>query len=407
MPLRLRYTSGMAHVRALLVALALVFALVAPAAASPGDEPYRTQDVFAPNSFWVTPLSADAALVPQSSTWARNLTTQLGLDPDTPQDQTFPNVLQPDTPGRSWFNESQGGAPIYVVPADQPKVKVCQANVLNGTAWSEMVDLHEAFQEGVPIPPGAVVDSSSDSSLVVWQPSTHTYWEMWVASPGQAGQVDPQGRPCDWVAYGGGRMEDSQSSLGTYRDNPPRERWMWGHTATGLPLAGGVITPEEWNAGEIPHTLHMVVGNAQSGTFLSPAHRTDGTIDDPTWIPEGARVRLPADTDCAGMNPDRATSNLQKGAFALCKALRDYGALITDKTGFGVTLRFRGPETYSAWPYDRTSWPHEYLRRLPWHRAQIVDPASFMAAAPSATVSKPKPRKCKSSRAPRCRSVVK
>jgi hypothetical protein len=348
---------------------------------SPGTASYDPARIFAADSFWNAPLPDDAPLTANSALWVRNLCTQLGVDPDTPQTTNInPQLLPGAVPGQAWFNKNNGGSPVYVVGPDQPRVPVANVQTIEGWGWSTMTDLHAAFMDGIPIPSNAWVDQSDDKSLIIYQPSTDTMWEMWVAlhEPG----VAPDGRPYEWKAYGGGRMHDCSTRRGTYKNTPGGpdviENYLFGHTATGLPMIGGSITPEEWNSTDpqaIRHTLHMVVANAMYG-FVPPAHRHDGEMGG-DWIPEGSRVRFPADIDWSKyLNP---ADSRHRHIWQLGYAIQRYGIMVTDKTHAGVALRFRSPVTY--WsdgkpdPFDMPNWSNEYLWPLPWQRAQIVDPS--------------------------------
>lgn len=353
-----------------------------PDADNPGSRLFKSQDVFAPDSFWSdNQLADDAPLHASSATWAANLALQLGLSTTLHADGTRLLPTSPPVPGKAWFSVSHGGVPVVVVPANQPRVPVANGYVLRGTAWSEMFDLHEVFMAGVPVPPGAPPDASGDKTLVVYQPSTGGYWELYIAS--EESGTDPQGRSYDWVAYGGGHIAKTWGRNGEYRNDPPHERYAWGHTATGLPIAGGIITPEEWMSWDtdvIRHVLHLTVGWA-SRWFLPPAHRTDG-FDADTFIREGARVRFPADWDWSYLDSE-VWFSMQ--VMKLGKAMQRYGALITDKTGGGVAFRFRNTNTYVwegvdtglTWNNPDTGqihWPNDFMWRLPWQTAQILEP---------------------------------
>jgi hypothetical protein len=308
----------------------------------------------------------------------------MGLDPNTPPERKFPQyptladgARKPPRPGLAWFNLDRGSAPIYVVPANQPRVKCANWYTINGKGWPQINDLHNILMEGVPIPPDAKVDPSSDRSLVIYQPPR--IWEFWKAQhkPGTyKGEHGGTAGDYEWLIFGGGLMDKPGDHLGMYHERPPRERRLWGHTAISCPIYAGVITPEEWAAGEINHALNFVVGNAQKG-HVAPARRNDGTLTNPDAIMEGCRVRFPA-----SFTWDHLSGNpFHKGIKALGEAIQKYGLFVTDKTLGGCAPRFRSPITYSRSPYTFTDsagkkkWPNEYMWSLPWHLAQVVDPS--------------------------------
>lgn len=348
--------------------------------AGPGSATINPERVFSRTSFWSdNPLPPDAPLHPSSSVWAANLRAQLGLS-DTP----YNGRLAPKAgalPGSAWFSLDAGGVPIYVAPADQPRVPVAVASVLANVGWTPAGKLlHEVLMtEGVPIPAGARVDPSSDRSLIVYQSSKDSMWEFWVAAP--AAGKDAEGREYAWTCKWGGRMLDCSTRAGTYRtSSSPPEDASWGHAATGLPMLGGVITPEEWASDDpraIRHPLRLLVGEA-GRKFLPPAHRGDGIKDD-TWIPEGARVRLAPDVDLGYLS---GNDEISRQTLKLSLALRDYAAFVTDVTHGGVALQFRSPQSY-YWqglpkPYDlgdHQPYPNDFMWRIPWQSAQVLDPS--------------------------------
>lgn len=303
-----------------------------------------------------------------------------------------PVVQSGAAPGLAWFNIDSGAVPTYVAPFDTPLVSVAVLDYLQNNLWGPAVTtLHEALMAGVPIPPNANVDPSGDHSLIVYQPTTDRMWEMWVAS--QSTGVDNKGRQYSWLCKWGGRMLDCSTRGGTYRDDPANlEAANFGHAATGLPMMGGMITPEEWASDDpraIRHPLRLLVIDsgrdpATGRNWLPPAHRGDGDKD-ATWIPEGARIRFAADTDLTyltgGHYPGLQAVDVHGlNLLKLALALRDYGAFVTDITRGGCALQFRSPQSY-LWqglpsPFDLHGWfPNQYMWRLPWQYVQVLDPS--------------------------------
>lgn len=357
----------------------------------PGSDMIRPERVFARGSFWSdNPLPADAPLHPSSDTWAANLRTQLGLSTTIYNGRL--TTAAGAVPGQAWFNLDQGAVPVYVVPFDQPRVPVAVVDYVNNNLWSPTVTtLHEALMQGVPIPPAANVDPSGDHSLVIYQPTTDSLWEFWVAN--NSGGTDNKGRAYQWTCKWGGRMLNCSTRGGTFRDDPANlECANYGHAATGLPMLGGMITPEEWASDDpraIRHPLRLLVGDSGKATasgpnYLAPAHRGDGDKDE-TWIPEGARIRLAANADLTyltgGHYPGlQAVDDHGINILKLALALRDYGAFVTDITHGGCALQFRSPQSY-YWqglpsPFDLHGWqPSDYMWRLPWQYTQALDPS--------------------------------
>src|SRR3954468_17763271 len=165
--------------------------------------------LFAAGSFWNQPLPADAPLDAKSSPYVANLQTQR-------------------TKYTSWINTTANSVPVYRVPASQPLVKVTLDKV--GTD-SNTTSLRTALAAGVPIPATAVAGGGVDKNLSIYQASTDTYWELWVAT----NQAD------GWHARWGGKLTNVSTSEGRYVDPTPR----WGSSASSLPLIGGLMTIDE------------------------------------------------------------------------------------------------------------------------------------------------------------------
>lgn len=364
----------------------------------PGIVPFDPVDLFPNGSFWTDVLPDDAPLHTSSSQWANNLMTQLGLDPADPGRTPWSTAIV-GNPGLRGLAYTQGTPPIYVVPDDQPLVSVALGEVLEGWSWPRIDNFHEVMMKGVPIPDHCWVDASGDYSLVIYQPGTQKYWEMWVTQhypgvepPGVAGNHQ---RSFEWRCYGGGHFRDLTVETGTYRDrfdttgslmglgtNFKYEDYFDGHTATSLPISAGLVTPEEWNSdGPIEHALHLEVGNAWT-EFVFPAHRGDGQMGF-DFIPEGAWVRLDPDLDIDTHFP--LTNYLNRKINMLAKAMQKYGAFITDKTGVGVALRMRNLYSYfSEGPgigsivlqpgADGFIREWDVMGYFPWPSLQVIDP---------------------------------
>ncbi len=149
---------------------------------------------FSPTSFWNAPLATDAAIDPNSAAYVNDLVSQ---------------VKQYG----AWMNTTWYSVPTYVVPPNQPTVKVTL------DTWGP--DLQSAWN-AVPIPTGATAANGSDESMSVWQPSTDKMWDFWLAH-----QTNGQ-----WHARWGGEMDHVSTSPGYFTHSGQTNNW--GGTATGL-----------------------------------------------------------------------------------------------------------------------------------------------------------------------------
>jgi len=157
---------------------------------------------------------------------------------------------------------------------------------------------------------------------------------------------------------------------------------------SGLPLFAGVLLPEEVAAGRIEHALAISVPRPPQGSYLQPASATDGH-GRPTSLPEGARIRLRADRyddlanlpTCRGRLLDAegeyrsdciAPRTNRKAARAILTALREYGAIVVDrsrtptlyaKLNADWTEPLRGPDGRFLAPDGRTPLPRRHQTR--------------------------------------------
>jgi hypothetical protein len=313
-------------------------------AATGDDRPERQLPrLFAADSFWNERLSADAELDPASGAAVADLAAEierekrLGIGP--------------------WIASALASTPLYVVPKDQPRVRVTVDDT--GVVGAER--LQRAFA-AVPIPPRAKPADGTDAHLTVWQPSTDSMWEFWKAEE----------RPDGWHAAWGGAMRNVAENPGYYGpDAWPGAASNWGATASSLPLIGGVMLLSELRAGRVDHALAMNIPFPRRDQFAWPAQRTDGD-GPPGALPEGARLRLdPAlDLDQFGLPPFTRI---------VAEAAQRYGLVVRDQTHHATSLFIEdwsphhdsspllGPEgIYGG------STPLELLSLFPWERLQLL-----------------------------------
>jgi hypothetical protein len=189
-----------------------------------------------------------------------------------------------------------------------------------------------------PSDPGcAWTDGGSGTPSAVTPPTTST-----ASTPGQ------------WHAAWGGRILNVSQDPGYYRDiqspsGAPIEQSTWGVTASGLPVAGGLITLADLASGQIDHAIAIMVPEAAKGTFVFPALRTDGTDTSPAAVPEGARFRLPPTLNLSALQMPPVTR-------MIAEAAQKYGFIVNDQTGAAVGFRAEDPM-----PLIRQGQPNPYL----------------------------------------------
>jgi hypothetical protein len=301
------------------------------------DRPFR---FFSPTSFWNTPLAADAPLDPSSSGVVAQFLAEIAHERRIERNPTI--------------NTSRWSVPIYTVPADQPTVRVDHSN--GGTSLA----LQTAWN-AVPLPPDAHPAAGTDEHLVVWQPSTDRLWEFWRLHHDSSG----------WHAPWGGAMEHVSSSSGVYGASSwPGATSHWGGSASSLSLAGGLISLEDLERGEIDHVLAMGIPDVRAGVYSLPAQRTDGPSHDPLALPEGARLRLDPSLNLASLGLPPLT-------LMIAEAAQRYGIVIRS-LGSHVVLYGQDPTPTGSNPYVGKKGyfegkdPSQLLASFPWEHLQLL-----------------------------------
>jgi hypothetical protein len=291
---------------------------------------------FSPRSFWNTRVPADAAPTANSQTLVNSF-----------------NAQWRDNYGTVGINTDDFSIPIYRVPANQVTVPVSVADGCTADAG-----LQQQFS-AVPIPAEAQPANGTDHSLVIWQPSSNTEWELWQAQRAGDGS---------WSACWGGRLQNVSVEQGVFP-------FPYGVAASGLSYLAGAIKASELQAGKIDHALAVNVVHAAADGQVAPANRTDGDSYGPDAIPEGTRFRLDPSVDVTSLG-------LPKGGVAIARALQDYGMYVTDKSGAVVLMG------ESSAPYVAAGKPDPYgeafdeipayqvMAGIPWDKLQVVQTAS-------------------------------
>lgn len=316
---------------------ARVSATLAFGASAEAGTPVLTDAVFAPNSFWYTPIPADAPLHANSAGFQADFLRQKAAYYGTVNINT-------------WSYAS----PVYIAQPDTPTTRVAYSNC-QYKAYGEPA--LEAQWAAVPIPEFAAPAEGSDAEMTIYQPSTDTLWEFWVTRKTNG----------QWQACWGGKLSNASASDGTWP-------LPYGTTATGLPFLGGQITAEELSRGEIRHAIGISLVEAEAAHIVSwPALRSDGKnpLAAPNRIPEGLRFRLDPTINVDALPMSTAGKTIAKAA-------QKYGFVVWDKAG-ALSIRAQNPKSYTALgqenPYPalfggRPSYA--VLNGFPWDRLQFL-----------------------------------
>ena len=310
------------------------------------------------------PFSADGwrnATLPDNAPLAADQTAALGLR------------TQALTYG-TWVSTTAWSSPLYVVPANQPRVSV---GIDSRYAHYNPIDMTflRAEMSSVPVPDDAVPAGPpqtgsvtwSDKELIVYQPASDTAWELYHA-------VHWDSR---WTITDGGKISNISQKDGY-------DRWPTGKphgmTGSGIPLLAGLQTIAELQRGSIDHAVAVSIPHVRKYALRRPATRTDG--DFTTWdaVPEGARFRLPANLDIDALP-------LTPYAKIVARAIQRHGLVVIDKNCrptdtakcSSVTFKAEDPRPLPDSSHPDPYGPifggverHHLFDNFPWDRLQLL-----------------------------------
>lgn len=290
---------------------------------------------FSADSYVHKPLPDDAPLDPQSRSYVANIQRQIKKYYDHPD-----------------VNIDGGTPPIYIVPIDQPTVRV------KYVAWDrpgETVRLLQAQWETVPLPDNfQPPPPGGDAEAVVYQPSTGKMWEFWRIQKTGAKAVNSAGKSVDeWGANWGGRMDNIATNPGYWVTTP--DGYKFGATASGIPFLAGLITIDELKRGAIDHVVGFALPETLAERWSYPAQRTDGNSHGADAIPEGAIFRLPARLNFDEMDMDPF-------ARMIAKAVQKHGMILWDISG---VVGFRAENPANRYPDGHPFWKEGGILRCP------------------------------------------
>ncbi len=166
-------------------------------------------------------------------------------------------------------------------------------------------------------------------------------------------------------------MQNVSSDPGVYGPEawPGATLW-WGTSAASLSIAGGLITLEDLQRGQINHALAITIPDVRAGVYASPARRTDGTSTAPLSLPEGAHLRLDPTLDLAALHLSRLT-------LMIAEAAQRYGIIVRD-TSANVAFYGQDPTPTGMNPYIgpqgyfEGQTPGQLLASFPWSHLQVL-----------------------------------
>jgi hypothetical protein len=268
-----------------------------PSPGPPGDwneapvvegAPFRA---FTPDSWWNTPVPADAPSHPRATNILRYMSTA---------DEAAEGCVR-----LAGAQESPWGQPVYWVSAEDPSYQVV---VRKDDPPPELQDLR--------IPDGAMAANNNDGSMTIFDLErgyvvalTDADYDAdtgtWQASGATVTYLDSNG-----LHAGTGQASDERNR-GSHRGNN-----------------GAVMMArfDEVEAGRIEHVLKVASGPDPSSRSVFPMVGSDGDSSDPSAPPQGLRFRIKPSVDLESLG-------LPPQALVIAKALQDYGFYIGDSGG--------------------------------------------------------------------------
>jgi len=274
-----------------------------PGPAAPGPV-HDVPRAFSADSWWNTPLPADAELHPDAAEILDYLRT-------APQSGDGCLTL-------AGAGDSPWGHPIYWARRSDPAYAVEDRSG---------IDLPELSR--LRIPRGARPADNSDGSISVYDVERGFVVALTDAEyDDDLATWSSDGATVTYLASNGLRVEtglsDDPRNRGTHRGN------------NGATMAASW---DEVQAGAIEHVLKIAVGPEASRDYVFPMVGSDGTYDgdDPEVPPQGLRLRIKPSIDLDDLD-------LGREALVIARAVQDYGVYIGDSGG-STALKLEDTET--------------------------------------------------------------
>jgi len=311
----------------------------------------HTQQLHRDFSFALPLFSAQSA-------WNQSIVGAALVAENDQQILTTYRVLRGDTRALhpSWFppttwpfmdiNYDEYAVPVFRMGSNNQSVLICDYEGYLGWPSPKFPD---AQQEGGPVtvpgPEGTVrpagpQDTDADGHLVLYNPSTYMAYDFWQATTRRNDECDSLGggQPGDQILEAGAvdffDMRADGSNIDTYSSA----------RATGVPLLGGLILPEDIANGKIAHALAVAIPGLRNlsedpSEPLPPILSTDSCTtetdfynDDEFSLAAGQRLRLRStlvDEEGSPINENQLAPITQ----IFLAALRTYGAIVVDNAG--------------------------------------------------------------------------
>ena len=280
---------------------------------------------FAADSFFNQRIPRDVAVDPRSSSWVDLIYNDPRVDAIV-------------------FNDGAYTVPIYKAPAGTPTASIALTNTDQHITIPYIANYHPS--------------QDTDAHLAVIDTTNGCEYEFQSFDPKSMSAL----AEATYHAYtgSGGHVSDS------------------GHSGGELSYIGGVITPQDVNAGVIRHALRYAIPD-NTWTFTYPGTRSDGTTAG--GVPEGTRMQLDPNVDLDSLK----LSPLQRMA---AQALQTYGAYDADY-GDAFALYAESTIDGSAYRQPFDSLPKALIKRLRFLAPKTSSTAVQLETANDKTCQQP------------------
>jgi hypothetical protein len=163
-----------------------------------------------------------------------------------------------------------------------------------------------------------------------------------------------------WYTHRYGPWEAGSGAIFNLRSNAMRPAGWTSADAAGLPILPGLLRRDEVLAGSVDHAIR-VTAQRTDRRYVWPARHQAGAASDQTLPPMGARFRLKASYNIAGLRPDTQV---------VLRAMKKYGLMLADN---GSNWYFQGTAD-NAWDSDFL----DELKSVPASAFEAVDGSSLM-----------------------------
>ncbi len=266
---------------------------------------------FSDSSPWNTPIPDNPQILPNSSAIVANIKQYSGQATLKPQ-------------YKEWC------PPLHIVNSDNIQGEPVYCH--NALAYHESVDKDQNGVSDSPVPFTSDMwwEPSNDAHMIIVDPFKGIAWEFSIIRYNTQTSKWESSTHAVWDLNGEGQGVPFSG----------KTWWKQGCRGSGVPLIGGLVRPEEIEAGEIRHALCAGCPcNAknldQSGKrqLVRPACRTDGWLEGADFPLEGARLQLDPNLDLDSLG-------LCEEAKIVARALQKYGLFIVDNAG-GFSIYFQ------------------------------------------------------------------